>query len=423
MTRDQYCRTAGAEVEGYNEPSVNSSHVNGEYAKINWDVLGFGLIPTDYMYIMNCSKDQHFSQGTLTPFGKIEVNPSSGILNYGQGLFEGLKAHRTANGRILLFRPEENAMRMKVGAKRMCMQAPTVEQFVNAVKQTVHSNKRWVPPPGKGAMYIRPLLMGSGPVLGVAPASEYTFITYASPVGNYHKGVLNLIVEEKFRRAIPGGTGGVKAVTNYAIIYKPIAEAKAKGFTDVLFLNAEKYIEEVSTTNIFLVKGNEILTPPTSGTILPGITRKSIIEITHVLGYQTTSARYYEVEQITLTRWYELELMTMWYELEQITSTRWYELEQTTSTRCYELEEITSTRYLLIVKERAIPVGELFDAEEVFCTGTAVGVNSVNSITYQDTRIAYKRGAGTVGQKLYEMLTGIQTGRIEDKMGWTVELD
>ncbi|KAH9655432.1 Branched-chain-amino-acid aminotransferase 2 [Citrus sinensis] len=313
------------------KPQSSSSNVNGEYAKINWDVLGFGLIPTDYMYIMNCSKDQHFSQGTLTPFGKIEMNPSSGILNYGQGLFEGLKAHRTANGRILLFRPEQNAMRMKVGAKRMCMQAPTVEQFVNAVKQTVHSNKRWVPPPGKGAMYIRPLLMGSGPVLGVAPASEYTFITYASPVGNYHK------------------------------IYKPIAEAKAKGFTDVLFLNAEKYIEEVSTTNIFLVKGNEILTPPTSGTILPGITRKSIIEITHVLGYQ--------------------------------------------------------------VKERAIPVEELFDAEEVFCTGTAVGVNSVNSITYQDTRIAYKRGAGTVGQELYEMLTGIQTGRIEDKMGWTVELD
>ncbi|KAL9415396.1 hypothetical protein AB3S75_043647 [Citrus x aurantiifolia] len=360
-TRNQYCRTAGAAVEGYNEPSVNSSHVNGESANINWDDLGFGLIPTDYMYIMNCSKDQHFSQGTLTPFGKIEMNPSSGILNYGQGLFEGLKAHRTANGRILLFRPEQNAMRMKVGAKRMCMQAPTVEQFVNAVKQTVHSNKRWVPPPGKGAMYIRPLLMGSGPVLGVAPASEYTFITYASPVGNYHKGVLNLIVEEKFRRAIPGGTGGVKAVTNYAIIYKPIAEAKAKGFTDVLFLNAEKYIEEVSTSNIFLVKGNEISTPPTSGTILPGITRKSIIEITHVLGYQ--------------------------------------------------------------VKERAIPVEELFDAEEVFCTGTAVGVNSVNSITYQDERIEYKRGAGTVGQKLYEMLTGIQTGRIEDKMGWTVELD
>ncbi|KAH9694950.1 Branched-chain-amino-acid aminotransferase 2 [Citrus sinensis] len=348
--RDQYCRTAGAEVEGYNEPSVNS-HVNGKSANINWDNLGFGIIPTDYMYIMNCSKDQHFSQGTLTPFGKIEMNPSSGILNYGQ---DSKWAHPTV-------RPEQNAMRMKVGSKRMCMQAPTVEQFVNAVKQTVHSNKRWVPPPGKGAMYIRPLLMGSGPVLGVAPASEYTFITYASPVGNYHKGVLNLIVEEKFRRAIPGGTGGVKAVTNYAIIYKPIAEAKAKGFTDVLFLNAEKYIEEVSTSNIFLVKGNETLTPPTSGTILPGITRKSIIEITHVLGYQ--------------------------------------------------------------VKERAIPVEELFDAEEVFCTGTAVGVNSVNSITYQDTRIAYKRGAGTVGQKLYEMLTGIQTGRIEDKMGWTVELD
>ncbi|KAH9694941.1 Branched-chain-amino-acid aminotransferase 6 [Citrus sinensis] len=304
--RLQYSRFATAAAEAYNiEPSTDGdSHVSEEYANVNWDGLGFGLTPTDYMYIMNCSKGQKFSQGTLTRFGKTEMNPSSGILNYGQ-----------------------------------------------------------VPPPGKGTMYIRPLLMGNGPDLGVAPASEYTFVTYASPVGNYHKGALNLVVEEKFRRATPGGTGGVKAITNYAIIYKPISEAKAKGFTDVLFLDAVtgKYVEEASTSNIFVVKENVISTPPTNGTILPGITRKSIIEIARVLGYQ--------------------------------------------------------------VEERAILVEELFDAEEVFCTGTAVVVNPVNSITYQDKRTEYKRGVGTVGQKLYEILTGIQSGCIEDEMGWTVELD
>ncbi|KAL9415393.1 hypothetical protein AB3S75_043645 [Citrus x aurantiifolia] len=364
--RLQHSRFATAAAEAYNiEPSTDgdSSHVSEEYANVNWDGLGFGLTPTDYMYIMNCSKGQKFSQGTLTPFGKTEMNPSSGILNYGQGLIEGLKAYRTRNERILLFRPEENAMRMQMGAERMCMSSPTIEQFVNAVKQIVHSNRRWVPPPGKGTMYIRPLLMGNGPDLGVAPASEYTFVTYASPVGNYHKGALNLVVEEKFRRATPGGTGGVKAITNYAIIYKPISEAKAKGFTDVLFLDAVtgKYVEEASTSNIFVVKENVISTPPTNGTILPGITRKSIIEIARVLGYQ--------------------------------------------------------------VEERAILVEELFDAEEVFCTGTAVVVNPVNSITYQDQRTEYKRGVGTVGQKLYEILTGIQSGCIEDEMGWTVELD
>ncbi|KAH9655414.1 Branched-chain-amino-acid aminotransferase 6 [Citrus sinensis] len=298
---------------------VRICHVSEEYANVNWDGLGFGLTPTDYMYIMNCSKGQKFSQGTLTRFGKTEMNPSSGILNYGQGLIEGLKAYRTRNERILLFRPEENAMRMQMGAERMCMSSPTIEQFVNAVKQIVHSNRRW--------------------------------------------GALNLVVEEKFRRATPGGTGGVKAITNYAIIYKPISEAKAKGFTDVLFLDAVtgKYVEEASTSNIFVVKENVISTPPTNGTILPGITRKSIIEIARVLGYQ--------------------------------------------------------------VEERAILVEELFDAEEVFCTGTAVVVNPVNSITYQDKRTEYKRGVGTVGQKLYEILTGIQSGCIEDEMGWTVELD
>ncbi|XVF68161.1 hypothetical protein PTKIN_Ptkin10aG0181600 [Pterospermum kingtungense] len=334
-----------------------------EYANVNWNELGFALTKTDYMYVMKCCEDEEkFSQGILTRFGNIEICPSSGILNYGQGLFEGLKAYRKEDEGILLFRPEENARRMKMGADRMCMPSPTIEQFIDAVKKTVLANKRWVPPHGRGALYIRPLLMGTSPNLGVKPASEYTFLAYASPVGNYHKGDLNLVVEDKVYRAVPGGTGGVKAVTNYSPIYKAITQAKAKGFSDVLFLDAVtgKNIEEGSACNVFVLKGNVISTPIAHGTILPGITRKSIIEIALSFGYQ--------------------------------------------------------------VEERAVPIEEVLDAEEVFCTGTAMVVKSVASITYQDKRIQYKIGTETVAQKLYATLTGIQNGVIEDNMGWTMEI-
>ncbi|KAI4296506.1 hypothetical protein L6164_036457 [Bauhinia variegata] len=346
------------------EPGSNSAAVES-YAKINWDELGFGLVPTDFMYVMKCAKGDEFSHGGLARYGNIELNPSAGILNYGQGIFEGLKAYRTEHGQILLFRPEENAQRMKIGAERMCMPSPSVEQFVNAVKQTVLANKHWVPPPGKGSLYIRPLLMGTGAVLGLAPASEYTFLIYASPVKSYHKGPLNLIIEDKLYRAVSGcgGTGGVKSVTNYAPIYRAINEAKAKGFSDVLFLDAAtgKYIEEISACNVFVVKGNAISTPAAIGTILPGITRKSIIEIALDLGYQ--------------------------------------------------------------VEERPVSVEEVINADEVFCTGTAMVVNPVLSVTYNETKAEYKTGVGTVSQILYETLVGIQTGRIVDTKGWSLQLD
>lgn len=158
-----------------------------ELADINWDDLGFRLVPTDYMFVMKTSQDGIFTRGELQHFGNIELSPSSGVLNYGQGLFEGLKAYRKEDGSIILFRPEENALRMRMGAERMCMAAPTVEQFVDAVKCTVMANKRWVPPQGKGFLYIRPLLMGSGAVLALEPARQYTFLIYVSPVGNYFK--------------------------------------------------------------------------------------------------------------------------------------------------------------------------------------------------------------------------------------------
>ncbi|XP_062143623.1 branched-chain amino acid aminotransferase 2, chloroplastic-like [Alnus glutinosa] len=337
-----------------------------ELADIDWDNLGFSFLPTDYMYTMKCARGGEFSKGELQRFGNIEMSPSAGVLNYGQGLFEGLKAYRKQDGSILLFRPEENAQRMRLGAERMCMPSLTVEQFVEAVKATVLANKRWVPPPGKGSLYIRPLLMGSGAVLGLAPAPEYTFLIYVSPVGNYFKeGVapIHLVVEHELHRATPGGTGGVKTIGNYAAVLKAQSAAKAKGYSDVLYLDCvnKKYLEEVSSCNIFVVKDNVISTPAIKGTILPGITRKSIIDVARSLGFQ--------------------------------------------------------------VEERHVAVDELLDADEVFCTGTAVVVSPVGSITYKGRRVSYRDGGiGVVSQQLYSVLTRLQMGLIEDKMDWTVEL-
>ncbi|WJZ91794.1 hypothetical protein VitviT2T_010839 [Vitis vinifera] len=337
-----------------------------ELADMDWDNLGFGFMPTDYMYVMKCSRGGNFSKGELQRFGNIEMNPSAGVLNYGQGLFEGLKAYKKEDGKILLFRPEENAQRMRMGAERMCMPSPTVEQFVEAVKVTVLANERWVPPPGKGSLYIRPLLMGTGAVLGLAPSPEYTFLIYVSPVGNYFKeglAPINLVIEAEVHRAAPGGTGGVKTIGNYAAVLKAQSAAKAKGYSDVLYLDCvhKKYLEEVSSCNVFTVKGNVISTPSIKGTILPGITRKSIIDVARSQGFQ--------------------------------------------------------------VEERPVSVDELLDADEVFCTGTAVVVSPVGSITYLGKRVSYQNnGIGVVSQQLYSALTRLQMGLTEDVMNWTMEL-
>ncbi|KAL1537043.1 Branched-chain-amino-acid aminotransferase, mitochondrial, variant 2 [Salvia divinorum] len=344
-----------------------ASDVALESAEIDWDNLGFGFMPTDYMYMIKCSQGETFSNGELQRFGNLELSPSAGILNYGQGLFEGLKAYRKHDGNILLFRPEENAMRLREGSVRMCMPAPTVEQFVEAVKATVLANERWIPPPGKGSLYIRPLLMGSGAVLGLAPAPEYTFLIYVSPVGNYFKeglSPINLVVETEMHRATPGGTGGVKTIGNYAAVLQAQSAAKAKGFSDVLYLDSthNKYLEEVSSCNVFVVKGNVISTPAIKGTILPGITRKSILDVAISQGFQ--------------------------------------------------------------VEERYVTVEDLLEADEVFCTGTAVVVSPVGSITYLNKRVTYgsEGGVGRVSQQLYSALTSLQMGLAEDTMGWIVEL-
>ncbi|KAH9755920.1 Branched-chain-amino-acid aminotransferase 2 [Citrus sinensis] len=313
-----FCTSHVASLQQPGKPSVFS---DDEYADLDWDNLGFSIKPADYMYTMKCSKHENFKQGQLSRYANIELSPSAAVLNYGQGVYEGTKAYRTEDGRILLFRPDLNASRMKIGAERMCMPSPSVDQFVDAVKQIALANKRWE---------------GSAP--------------------------LNLYIEEEFVRAAPGGAGGVKAMSNYAPVLKALIRAKSRGFSDVLYLDSvnRKNVEEVSSCNIFVVKGNVISTPATNGTILEGITRRSVIEIARDYGYQ--------------------------------------------------------------VEERVIPVDELINADQVFCTGTAVVVAPVGSITYQNKRVEFKTGSRSVYQELYSTLVGIQTGVIEDKKGWTVEV-
>ncbi|KAG2567964.1 branched-chain-amino-acid aminotransferase 5, chloroplastic-like isoform X2 [Panicum virgatum] len=334
----------------------------------NWDALGFQLVPTDFMYLMRCSSDGVFTKGELVPYGPIERNPAAAVLNYGQGLLEGLRAHRKEDGSILLFRPHENALRMRTGADRLCMPAPSVEQFLEAVKLTVLANKRWVPPTGKGSLYIRPQLIGSGAILGVAPAPQYTFIVFVCPVGHYFKdglSLISLLTEEEYHRAAPGGTGDIKTIGNFASVVSAQRRAKEKGHSDVLYLDPihNKFVEEVSSCNIFMVKDNVISTPLLTGTILPGITRKSVMGIAQNLGFQ--------------------------------------------------------------VEECNITIDELLGADEVFCTRTAVVLSPVGSITYRQRKVEYGKSqeAGVVSQQLYAAFTAIQKGLVEDSMGWTLKLN
>ncbi|KAJ0025431.1 hypothetical protein Pint_08587 [Pistacia integerrima] len=355
-----------------------------------WDNLGYNPVPTDFMYTMKCLEGEDFSDGGLQPFGSIQLIPSACILNYGQAIIEDLRAYKKQDDSILLFRPEEHGLRMTVGANRLCMPAPTIQQFVEAVKVIVSANRRWIPPPDKGFLHIRALLMGTGAVLSVTPAPEFTFLIYVTPVGKCFEESLkpiNLVVENEVHRATCGGVGGVNAISNYAVVLKAQAAAIANDFSEVLFLDSvhNRYLEEVSTANIFVVKAAEyrrtvlglendryngilqeicdktISTPVLRGTILPGIKRKSMIDIACSLGFQ--------------------------------------------------------------VEERLVSVEELFDADEVFCIGDAVCFLPVGSITYLGKRVSYRESRlGTVSQQLYSALSGIQMGLTEDKMGWIMVL-
>ena len=331
--------------------------------KIDWDNLGFNVVETRSMYKASCRIGEEWKLGGLIPYGTIELSPAAGVLNYGQGCFEGTKAYRTVKDRVVLFRPEMNAKRMALSTKRLCIPEMNQEFFLNAVEETLKDNIDYVPPYGKGSLYIRPIVWGTSPALGVKPVEVYTFMVFVSPVGPYFKGdiqPLNLKVSNKYHRAAPKGIGNAKAIGNYSASLLPLIEAKNSGFDEVIYLNAkdEEFVEEVGSANLFVLIGNTIKTPKLDGSILPGITRDSVI----TLAKDTIGLEVLETN-VTLT--------------------------------------------------------ELYDADEVFCTGTAVVVTPVGSITGLDGK--HKIADGKMGQltsKLRQLLTGIQRGDVSDEFGW-----
>ena len=255
---------------------------------------------------------------------------------------------------------------MQRGADRLKMPPVPESIFIDAVEQCVKANLRWVPPTGKGAMYVRPLLMGSGPILGVAPAPSYTFLVYVTPVGPYFKGgvsAIDLLISEEYHRAAPGGSGGVKAIGNYAPGMMPSRKAKDAGFAEVIYLDAEThtYIEEVGAANFFCVKDNVLYTPELTGTILPGITRQSIMELARHNGYEV-------------------------------------------------IETKVSAEFAMA-------------ADEAFCCGTAAVISPIGSITKGDKKATYgDQKPGPITEQLYNHLVGIQNETEEDIFGWLHEI-
>jgi len=274
--------------------NISTEHAAPD-ANIDWGSFTFSLngVKTDSMWLNKVKVDENgeglYSQSAekcLKEMGNLELSPTATVLNYGQALFEGMKAFRRADGRIVMFRPERNAKRMQEGANRFLLPPIPTDIFIKAADSVVKSNARWVPPFGKGALYIRPLLMGTGEDLGVKPSWEATFCMYCSPVGDYFKGGLKAIrlqAVRGFSRACVGGAGNVKASGNYAPAFLVQRQVRQRGYDEVLCLDAAtgETIEEAGASNFFAVyPNNTIVTPSLSeGTILPGVTRASIIEL------------------------------------------------------------------------------------------------------------------------------------------------
>ena len=335
-----------------------------EKKDIDWGNLGFGYIATDKRYVSNY-KDGAWDEGVLTDDANVVINECAGVLQYAQTVFEGLKAYTTEDGRIVTFRPDLNAERLEQSAMRLEMPVFPKERFVDAVMQTVKANAAYVPPYGTGAtLYIRPYMFGTNPVIGVKPADEYQFRVFCTPVGPYFKGGVKplTICVSDFDRAAPHGTGHIKAGLNYAMSMHAIMEAHRNGFDENMYLDAatRTKVEETGGANfLFVTKDGKVVTPK-SASILPSITRRSLIYV--------------------------------------------------------------AKEYLgLEVEEREVFFDEVKDFAECGLCGTAAVISPVGKIVDHGKEICLPSGMekmGPVTQKLYDTLTGIQMGRLEAPEGW-----
>ncbi len=336
------------------------------------DSLGFGHIFTDYMLIMPYDKGQGWHDPEIRPYGNIELSPAAMCLHYGQTVFEGLKAYRTAEGKVQLFRPDENFKRLNVSNERLVIPELPEELAMQCLMELLHIEKDWVPSKDGESLYIRPYIFACDPYLGVKPGEHYYFMIILSPSGAYYSSGLdpvNIYVESKYVRAVRGGMGFAKTGGNYAASLIGQDEAHKQNYSQVLWLDGveQKYIEEVGAMNIFFVIDGEVVTPMLQGSILPGITRKSAIEVCKSKGIKVTERR------ITI-------------------------------------QEIAD----------AYDAGKL---NEVFGTGTAAVISPVGHLKWNDKIMEINDNKiGEISQMLYDTMTGIQWGKIEDTFGWTVEV-
>ena len=334
--------------------------------------LGFGSIFTDHMFLMDYTAGKGWHDARIVPYGPIPMEPSAMCLHYGQEVFEGMKAYRTAEGEVQLFRPEENFKRLNSSNDRM--QIPQVDEalLLEGLLELVRLEKDWVPHSSGASLYIRPFIIATEPQLGVKPAEKYLYIVILSPSGAYYKSGLNpvkIYVETEFVRAVKGGTGTAKTGGNYASGLKAQEIAHEQGYSQVLWLDGveHKYIEEVGAMNVFFVIGDEVVTPELVGSILPGITRKSSIELLRSWGHK--------------------------------------------------------------VSERRLSVDELVEANkkgllrEAFGTGTAAVISPIGELKVGDLVITFNDGKiGPISQRLYDEMTGIQYGKLADTHHWMVRV-
>ena len=335
-----------------------------EKKNLDWSSLGFGYIQTDKRYVSNY-KNGSWDEGTLTSDATITINECAGVLQYAQTVFEGMKAYTTEKGQIVVFRPDLNAERMVNSAKRLEMPPFPQDRFVDAVKQVVKANEGYVPPYGSGAtLYIRPYMFGSDAVIGVKPANEYQFRIFCTPVGPYFKGGAKPITirVSDYDRAAPNGTGHIKAGLNYAMSLHAIVEAHEQGYAENMYLDSatRTKVEETGGANfLFVTKDGKVVTPKSS-TILPSITRRSLVYV--------------------------------------------------------------AKEYLgLEVEERPVYFDEVKDFAECGLCGTAAVISPVGKINDHGKEICFPSGMEKMGptiQKLYDALTGIQMGRIQAPEGW-----
>ncbi len=339
-----------------------------EKKDIDWGNLGFGYIKTDYRYVSNY-KDGKWDDGEITTDDKVVLNECAGVLQYAQTVFEGLKAYTTEDGRIVTFRPDLNAERLNQSAARLEMPTLPEGRFIEAVEKTIKANAAFVPPYGSGAtLYVRPYMFGSNPVIGVKPADEYQFRILVTPVGPYFKGGAKPIVIKvsDFDRAAPHGTGNIKAGLNYAMSLHAIVTAHKEGFAENMYLDSatRTKVEETGGANfLFVTKDGKVVTPK-SNSILPSITRRSLVYV--------------------------------------------------------------AQKYLgLEAEEREITLEEVADMAECGLCGTAAVISPVGKINDHGKEICFPSGMeemGPVTKKLYDTLTGIQMGRLEAPEGWVHEI-